>query len=279
MNSIYDYLDYRDFLKDRITDLKAKGPAFSVRNLNRRAGLKSSGHLSLIINKRRNLGRDAMYKVSQGFGLNERESRFFVNLVNFNQAKTLEEQNHFYRRLLKDYPPKHSKLIDSKHYEIFSHWYYIAILELIQTGNFRSDPSWISKRLKPRVSEAKVKRALEDLMKLKLITENNGKIERGNTMIATPDPVRSVAVANFQEQLSKLAMKSLKKDAVVDKEFSTLTIAISKEDFGEVKRRIQEFIKELHSLLEISDKDKAEVAHINLQLFKLTSAGGANEED
>jgi len=45
MNSIYDYLDYREFLKDRVALLKAKGPAFSIRNLNRRSGLKSSGHL------------------------------------------------------------------------------------------------------------------------------------------------------------------------------------------------------------------------------------------
>lgn len=273
MNSIYDYLDYREFLKDRLALLKAKGPAFSIRNLNRRSGLKSSGHLSLIVSGKRNLGRDAMYKVCRGLGLTEKETQFFVSLVNFNRARTAEEKNHFYKLLLRAYPPKHAKIINSKHYNMFSEWYYVPIMELARTHDFRPDPSWISGRLKPKVSATKVKNAIDDLLHLGLMKKNADRIEPVDKMIATPDVVRSVLVTNYQERLTRLAVESLKKDPVDDKEFSTLTIAVAKDDVVEIKRRMQEMKRELHAFLESSESKKTDVVHINLQMFKLTSGG------
>lgn len=278
MNSVYDYLDYRKFLKDRVTVMKSGGSPFSNRNFNRRSGLKSSGHLSLIINGRRNLGRDAMYKVCQGFGLGEKESHFFVNLVNFNQARTVDERAHFYKRLLRGYPPAHAKFIDSKHYDVFSRWYYIALLEMVRMKDFKADPVWISNRLKPKVSVSKVKKALADLINLGFIKEAGGRLERVEKMLATPEAVRSVAIMDFHEQLSMLALDSLKKDPVNNKEFSTLTIALSGEDIAVLKKRIQEFKKELHSFIESSDAKKTEVVNISLQLFKMTRSGEQNEK-
>ena len=43
MKSIYEYTNYREFLRDWCTHAKAKGKGFSYRNFARRAGISSSG--------------------------------------------------------------------------------------------------------------------------------------------------------------------------------------------------------------------------------------------
>ena len=112
---------------------------------------------------------------------------------------------------------------------------------------------------------------MKDLEEFGLIARNeDGNWVRTDTMITTPDEVASLAVIKYNAQTSQLAFNSLKKDPVEDKEFSTLTVAVSKDDFENVKKKIQEFRDELHTMLESSGNDKADVAVINFQLFKLT---------
>src|SRR5262249_32035516 len=71
MKPVYDYMDYRCFLKERFSSLKARNPLFSYRSFSRLAGTKSSGFLKLIIDGRRNLGDDGIMMVARGFKLND----------------------------------------------------------------------------------------------------------------------------------------------------------------------------------------------------------------
>jgi len=274
MNNIYDYLDYREFLKKRVEYMKETNPNFSYRYFNMKSGLKSSGHLKLVMDGHRNLGKKGMYNIARGLGLSDKESRFFEHLVCFSQAKTAEEKDHFYGKLVDHYPPKHAKIVEATHYKVFAHWYYIAILELVRLDDFRESARWISKKLRPNVPLEKVETAISELEEAGLlIRDDNGKLIRSEQMIATPEKVRSVAVIRFHEQLTHLGVNALKRDPVIEKEFSTLTIAMSKDNVERLKEKIQEFKKELHGMLETSVAEKTDVVHINLQLFKLTHGG------
>lgn len=278
MNSIYNYLDYREFLKDRLAHMKENVPCFSYRFFNIKAGIKSSGHLKLIVDGKRNLGKKGMYNICRGLGLSEKEARFFETLIDFNQADNHEEKEHFYKKLTKSYPAKHAKNIEAKQYKMFSHWYYVAILELVRVSSFSSSPEWISKKLKPAVNVTDVNCALADLAELGLIIKNsNGGFSRTEKMIGTPEEVESIALTSFHEQMTGLAVEALKKDEVHEKEFSTLTIALPREKIQTLKNKMQEFKKEIHSILEADGNESStDVVHINLQLFKLTN-GDTNE--
>ncbi len=275
MNSIYDYLDYREFLKDRFDHLKQTNPNFSYRYFNKKAGLKSPGHLKMVMDGQINIGQKGMYGVCRGLGLSEKEGRFFENLVNFNQAKEFNDKDQYYKELLGSYPAKHPEIMGSNHYKIFAHWYYICILELIRLHSFREDACWISKKLKPQIPVVKVKRAIKDLLDMGLIKRTkDGELERTDKMIATPSQIHNLAIMKFQQQLTKLAWKAIERDPSKDRENSTITIALSDDQFSKVKDKIQEFRDEIHSLLEATEEGiKTNVAHINLQLFKLTSGG------
>ncbi len=275
MNNIYDYLDYREFLKDRIDHLREENSNFSYRYFNRKAGFKSSCQLKLVTEGKRNLGKSGIFNVCKGLGMSRKEAEYFESLVFFNQSKSHDEKDHYYKELIEALPPNHAKVIESKCYKAFGHWYYLTILEMIRLGCFEEDTTWISKRLRPRVSVPRVKKALADLETLGLIQRNEkGKLVRVDKMLSTPDEITSIAITNLHEQLTDLSNVALRKDGIDEREYSALIIAVSKQKFNRLKKKIVEFRREVHALLEATDdEDLSNVVCMDMKLFKLTNGG------
>ena len=275
MNIVYDYLDYREFLKERIEHLKESNPNFSYRYFNKKAGLKSPSHMKRVIDGSLNLGQKGIYRISVGLGFSEKEARFFESLVNFNQADSFDQKERHYNDMVQSYPSKHPRELESKYYKIFSYWYYVAILELVRLDSFKNNPRWISKHLKPNVPVVQVKHALSDLIELELLKYNeDGRLIRTDKMITTPYEVKSIAVVKFQQQLTKLAHRAIESDEVKDKENLTITMALSKEAFAKIKDKMIEYRDEIRAIAEEQDVgSKEDVAHVNIQLFKLTNGG------
>lgn len=273
--SVFDFTNYREFLSGYFAEMKEENPGFSYRSFNKRAGIKSSGFLKLVIDGERNLAQEGVYKVSKGLKLGSREAKFFAALVKMNQAKSHDEKEHHYKDLCNLFPSKHPNLISHLHYKIFSHWYSIAILEMVRLDSFKDDPEWIGRRLYPKVERARVAEALKDLEEIGLIKrDESGKWIRSEEMIATPDEVKSLSVVNFHDQMAALARKIVKEKTNADKDFSSLTVAVSKDQFTKIRNMIREFRRKLHSVIEDEEKGKTLVAHINFQLFKLVKEGG-----
>jgi uncharacterized protein (TIGR02147 family) len=97
---IFDYADYRQFLKDRFAELKGRNPNLSHRWLARKAEVNSSAFFKMIMDGQRNLTKQSIYKVCLAFDLADAEATYFENLVFFNQAKSLDEKNHFFSKLV-----------------------------------------------------------------------------------------------------------------------------------------------------------------------------------
>jgi uncharacterized protein (TIGR02147 family) len=271
--TVYDYTNYRSFLKDKFRELKQKNPSLSYRSFNRLAGIKSSGFLKLVIDGKRNLADEGISMLAQGFRLGEAERRYFELLVKFNQAKNPEEKNRIFRELSQNRRFIAAKPLTAAQYHLFSNWYYVAILEMIriETKEVRNI-AWLRTHLNPPVPLKEIKRAVAELKQLDLLEERkNGELFRKEAMLSTEDEVRSISVANFHVQMSKMAGRAVMKEKASDREFSALTIVTSQKSFQKAKLEIQNFRKKLHSILEQEESEaKSFVAQINFQLFKLS---------
>lgn len=273
MNPIFDYLDYRCFLRDRFLDMKRKNPLFSYRAFNRLAGLKSSASLKLVLDGRRNLARDGLRCVLKGFKLNDLERRYFKALVFFNQAQDHEEKDRHFREICEFRQFLQAKKLTVAQYNLFSHWYYVAILELVRIpSGVPKDPKWLQRRLHPTVGLREIKAAVGELKRLDLLEESETDgLKRKETLLTTEEPARSLAVVNFHLQMNGLAAQSVVQEKAKDREFSSLTVALSDQGFQRAKEEIQRFRKRLHSLIEQEDNVlKTMVGQINLQLFRLS---------
>ena len=161
MVSVYDYMDYRRFLKESFLEQKQKRASFSFRSFNRRAGIKSSGFLKLVIDGKRNLAEDGIRMLAKGFDLSEDEQRYFEVLVRFNQAKNNEEKDRYFQELSQNKKFLAAKPLTAAQYRLFSHWFYVAILESIRIETEETKSvEWVHRTVHPQISIKLIKRAV-----------------------------------------------------------------------------------------------------------------------
>lgn len=269
MKKIFVYLDYREFLKERFAQLKKTRRA-THRSLSQKAGFASPNFLQLVMGGKRNLTEDSTHKAARALGLTEAEVSFFCALVRFNQAKTFAEKDAAYealRALRRDLPLQH---LEHQQLDYFENWYGVAIRELSELHDFREDPAWIAAQLQNKVSIAQVKKTLERLKTLGLLTQDeSGKLKSHQQPLSTGNQVVSLLIYKFHEAMLDKAKEALRETDPEHRDFSALTLALSREQFLEIQKKIQAFRKELLAYCQKTDTAQV-VYQVNIQFFNLS---------
>jgi uncharacterized protein (TIGR02147 family) len=266
---IFGYIDFREYLRDAYAALKASQRGFSYRAFARKAGMSSPNFLKLVIDGKRNLGSTSIGQFAKALDLGTRETEFFRELVTFNQAGTAAEKNEHFERLGKYRKHKRVHKLDRDMFKYLSRWYYPAIRELANCDGFREDPKWIAAQIRPKITSAQAKEALDILLDLKLLVRDAaGKIQQGQTLMSTGPEVRSLAVGNFHRQMMERAADSIETIDREHREISGVTVALSAEGFAQFKQKIHELRAEL---LELSAQEQSpqRVVQFNFQAFPL----------
>ncbi len=268
--SIFQYSDYRAFLRDHFAYLKATNASYSFRTFSRLAGFSSPNFLQLVYDGKRNLSHESVERVAGAFRLTKSETSFLDSLVRFNQAYTTEEKNEQFERMLQHRQYRKIRMIVPDQFEYYSKPYHIALRELVDTADFREDPHWIAERLRHQVSEKEVREGIELLLKLGFLRRVNGKLSLAESSMSTSPEVSSLAVSNYHKEMLRMADEALDSVAATDRDISSVTVAVSSQQMKELKRRVTEFRNSLLSWLDSSKENKNEVLQINLQVFPLS---------
>lgn len=277
--NIFEYVDYREYLRDYYDAGKANVSQFSYRYLGRLAGFSSPNFFKLVMDGDRNLSADSIAKFAKALKLDGEEKRFFADLVAFGQAETVDERNEAFERVAVSRRFRSARRLDSSMFEYLSRWYHPAIRELAARDDFRKDPEWISQRLSPDVSLEQIDSSLELLFDLGLLVEDDdGMISRGDPSVTTGHEVRSLAIGNYHRQMLERAAQSIIDVPRELRDISALTVCIDADKVSEVKERIHAFRE---SLLDFCDRDAnpEAVFQINFQLFPLTMVPGEENSD
>jgi uncharacterized protein (TIGR02147 family) len=277
--NIFEYVDYREYLRDYYDAGKANVSQFSYRYLARLAGFSSPNFFKLVMDGDRNLSNDSINKFAKALKLDRDEKRFFADLVAFDQAETVEERNEAFERVAASRRFRRARRLDSSMFEYLSRWYHPAIRELAALDDFRRDPEWIAQKLSPEVSVEQIEASLELLFDMGLLVEEeDGSISRGEPSLTTGHEVRSLAIGNYHRQMLERAANSIVNVPRELRDISALTVCIDSEKVPEVKERIHAFRE---SLLDFCDRDAnpEAVFQINFQLFPLTEVPGEENPD
>ncbi|WP_373046773.1 TIGR02147 family protein [Vulgatibacter sp.] len=272
--SVYDFLDYRQYLRAWYDAEKARLPAFSYRYFARKAGFASPNFLKLVIEGDRNLSLDSVDRFLEVLKLPEHEAVFFRDLVSWNQARNLAEKNLLFERVIASKRFQEWRKLDASRLEYLRHWYYPAIRELAAHPDFEADPDWIGPRLLTRISREEILRALRVLEDLGLLERDaGGKLGRGERTLSTGVRVQGdelkVTAKTFLRQMMEQASEALDAVPAALRDVGAITVAVKPETVAELKERIQRFRREM---LERCDQDDgaSEVYQVNIQLFPLT---------
>ncbi len=250
----------RILLVESFAKLKSKNPAFSVRAYARKLGLGPAA-LSEMMNGKRTITATTAQKIVERLNLSPVERQRLTKIER--SKKALENEQNKYLQLEMD------------QYHMISDWYYFAILSLAETEGFNDDPRWIAERLNIRISEAKP--ALERLVRLNLLKLNGkGKLEPTGASFKTTSDMANATLRKSHADNLDLAKISLERDAIEDRDISSMTMAIDPELLPEAKTLIRDFRRKLTQFLE--SERKQEVYKLNIQLFPLSLKEGSHEK-
>lgn len=268
---IFSYTDFRKLLADYYAQEKAKAPErFSFRFFARRAGFSSPNFLHLVIKGDRNLGHESIHRFARVLGLNKRETLFFESLVLFNQTTDPQEKRRAFEKVISFREYRSSRKLVSDQYEYLSKWYYPVIREMVNLEDFREEPSWIAKKLRPPVSRTEAAEALQRLQQLKLIGRDaKGRLRQTDQNLTTEEEVVSTALMKFHQQMIRHGLESLNYPAG-EREVSGLTMSLSPDQFHQVRQRIRECHREIQQLIANDGNGvPRKICQLNFQLFPL----------
>lgn len=268
---IFEYDDYRQFLKDYYEFSKQARRGFSYRRFSKDAGFSSPNFIKLVIEGQRNLTGKSVSKIAEAIKLSKDRAEYLDALVSFNQAETYEEKSKSFERMSKFKKFREVQGLAKEQFEFYSRWYYPAIRELVTLNDFDEDPAWIAQRIFPRLTEREVEEAVATLLRLGLIERNKkGRLVQSDALLGSGAEVKSVAVVKFHRQMLENASKSIDGVPSSERDLSSVTLGVQRDQMPKIKKMIQNFREELMAEIAGANSETEEVYQLNLQLFPLS---------
>lgn len=268
--NIFEYLDYRSFLRDWHQQRKATHRSFSLRSFSKAAGFQSPNFFKLVMDGARGLTEDSLAKFAKGLKLNKQESDFFYNLIFFTQASSVEKKDYYYKKLLQSRKFNQLKPIEKDHYEFYATWYHPIIRELITARDFDGTPGWLAQRIYPRITTEQAEKSLELLEGLGFIKKDNGdRWHQKNPIISTGAESTSHTLMKYHQNLLNLHRQLLEHVPSDQRDVSALTLGVHKERIPQLKKKIQEFRQEILKLV-CNDDQAEDVVVLSMQMMPMT---------
>jgi transcriptional regulator with XRE-family HTH domain len=256
LSSAPEQFAFQKKLQDSLEASKRRNPAFSLRAFSRKLQI-SPAAVSEILNGKRRVSRDLASRLLDRLELTDTERSTILDLFPKKGKSSGLGQGKI----------KRTEEIGLDQFKTISQWFHYGILALSETRNFQSDPAWIARRLRIRESDARS--AVERLERLGFLRRQpDGSLQLSAPHFSTPDDVANSALREAHFKNLELATRSLEEDAVEDRDFSSVTMAISPEKIPVAKAMIRKFTEQLSEYLESTEK--TEVYKVCVQLFALT---------
>lgn len=238
------------FLSGELERRQEANPSYSLRAFANFLEIHFS-NLSKIIKGQLRVGPKLVNRVGEKLGLNEEEiTRLFFM--------------------------KHGEYdsIDS-HINSVNKWWHYAILELTHHNGFKSDVTWVAKKLE--LSSERVKQALEQLIQAEFleIIEGEWVDQTGRFTSSYNEEKTSLCKKQLQQSYLNRSMQQLEKICFKKRDHSTMVLSIKKKSINEAKREIHNFRKNFD--LKFSSMEGADdVYALSISYFPLTNIGENN---
>lgn len=271
MKDVFQYLDYREYLKDIYEEKKTATPFFSYRYFAIKIGINYS-ILIRIINKSLHLSAKKIGGVIKACNLGEKEGQYFEVLVSFNKAKDAKSAQIYFDKLLSIQSFRQDVLVANQ-FKFFKKWYFCALWTLLQTTPFTGNFKELGSKLNPELSVKETKVAIALLVSLGLVKKDaQGTYHAIHSNITTGASWHSLAIAKYQKAMIKLGYESLNRFPKKERDVSTVTINIPRDSMEEIREYVGNFRRSMIKLAE-SYQEKGSVYQMNIQLFPLTNEG------
>lgn len=275
MRPIFEYLDYRDLLKDALEDRKAANPAYSFRMMGEALGLHTSNVFRLL-NKETHLPARCQSRAVDYLGLTERSATYFLLLVGYARERSGKARQEMLEKAMALRDVNRVDL-GEKELAYFRDWWVAAVRGVLEMVDGKAHPAEIARKLKPEVSEAQVSAALQLLLDLGLVKKGvSGTLRVGDPHLGVSrGPEKVKAVRHYQRQALSLATEALERFPPEIRDVTTLTMAVDGPVFSQVRDLLRECRLQIQKNSEAA-KSPDRVMQLVMAYFPLTEVENAS---
>jgi uncharacterized protein (TIGR02147 family) len=246
---VFEYLDYRDMLKDAYEERKAENQLFSYRMMATRLGTDHS-YLFRILQKDVHLPARCTPSALEFLGLSGRAAEYFQMLLAYARTRGKREKQEILEKALALRDVERHQ-IGEKELAFFGNWWIVAIRCLLEVLEGRANPEEISRRLQPSVSVADVQASLDLLLELGFVKKAaSGRLMVTDAHLTAGGDRKVVALRRFQAQVLDLAKESLERFPTELRDVSTLTLAVDRDAFTDIREMLRECRRQIQKRVE-----------------------------
>lgn len=221
------------------------------------------------------MGPDVAKAFAQAMMLDEDETAFFLALVRIQCADDPSVRASAMNQVRATQRFSEARRVDRQAMEFIATWYLPALHELAACVGFKNDPAYIGATLRPSISEAQARDAIETLLDLGLLVRTESGVERVNASVATPHEVAGVAAREYHRGMILRALDALDY-APTERHLCGVTVAIPAELVPTIKRELGTFQERILDLCDSAAGDRSLVVQVNLQLVPLSVSNGTS---
>ena len=267
-SNVFEFADYRKFLADYQAKRQAADRAFTRARFCKELGLPNTrSFFNDIVKGSRTLSKTYVERFTRALGLDEEESQYFRVLVDFNQSDSPRDREMLFERLVSlNRTP--SRFIKPDEYEFYRRWHHTTIFSLLDVIEFRGDYAALAKRVLPRITAAQARDSIALLKKLGLIRrEESGVWKPVAKTLDAGAYVRNALVEQYQMQCIELSKRAMLTEGSAPRNFSTVTLSVSRRGLELIERKLQRFKSEARSIAHREAEPADRVYQLNIQFF------------
>ena len=268
MRPITEYQDYREYMRDFYAEHK-KNSYFTWRKFASLAGFASPAYLKLVSDGKTSLSKPGIAKAARAMGLEGFDYTYFTLLVKFGNAKNDSEKESALQELEREAQMNKIRVVDADAFRYYENPAYPIIRELaplMPNASFGE----IASKVKHEITAAQVRDILQFLVKADLLKKNDdGTYEQTQKAVKGSKETIPLVIRTMNRKMSELAVQSIAKDSVEERNFSGITMGINKSVYERITKEIDVFRKKI---IDIANecRDIDQVYQMNLQVFPLT---------
>lgn len=265
---VFEYLDYRAYLKDWYQAFKASHPRFSYRALALKVGYRSHGFFSQVLENKSNISVEMAMKFADAIGLRKREREYFLLLVRQNQESLAGPRSKLYARLAQ-FKESPAKLLRQDQDAFLGSWKHAAVRELLGIHAFQSgsEAAWGAK-LTPPADAEEIRRSLDLLLELGLAHRSPGGIVRNDACVETGTRYSEEATRGYMRQVHDLGGEALDRVPRAERHHAWATVSVSQATFEIMREELRMLVSRFLVLAE-QDDTPDRVLQLNLEFFPL----------
>lgn len=262
--------ELKNILVEAFNRKKARNPAYSRSALARDIGV-SSAFVSNVLAAKKNIPLDLYDKLCFALELDSLEKNQLTEAFIYEKSKKNKLLSDLQKNALSNELTKANLRQSSEmSVNLLTHWYYLAVLEILSTTHSKNDQKDISQRL--GLSEYQFKDAIDFLSSNKLITQKNGLWVKNESHLYFPVGRSKQSVRRFHKQMiekAKLDLETKTSEEDFNKRtYLGFTFSANPKNVDKIKAKIQKLLSDI--TIEAGEGECTEVYQCNLQLFPLT---------